>query len=190
MNRCRGQTKSGKQCSREAQEESDYCYQHQPDYEQAGGRKSKYDDIDLDEVEELCRKGLTDYQLAKELGIGVSTLYEYKDKFTEFSEVVKRGKIQADYKVEDSLYKRANGYKYKEVTKERVVNPITNESSFELTKEVTKEVKPDVGAIKMWLINRQPKKWRDKKDLDVAINKKVEDIIKEDSDLLNQIEGD
>jgi phage terminase small subunit len=31
MARCRGQTKSGKQCSREAQEGSDYCYQHQPE---------------------------------------------------------------------------------------------------------------------------------------------------------------
>jgi len=46
MARCRGQTKSGKQCSRQAQEGSDYCYQHQPE------EKVNYEEMGLEELKE------------------------------------------------------------------------------------------------------------------------------------------
>ena len=43
--RCKGKTKDGGRCKREAQEGSDYCYQHKEGYEHnVSGRPPKYDD--------------------------------------------------------------------------------------------------------------------------------------------------
>ena len=50
--RCKGKTKSGDRCKREAREGSKYCYQHQPEYEQVD-----YEDMTLDELkDELTEK--------------------------------------------------------------------------------------------------------------------------------------
>lgn len=75
------------------------------------GRKSKYDDfIDrkgLVLVEGWARDGLTDLQIAKNIGIQQSTFYDWKLKHAEFSEALKRSKDVADYEVENALFKKA-----------------------------------------------------------------------------------
>ena len=70
------------------------------------------------EIEAWKRDGLTDEQIAKNLGIAYSTFREYKNKYSAFSAVLKKGKEIADIEVENALFKRAIGYKYKEVIKE------------------------------------------------------------------------
>lgn len=102
-----------------------------------------------------ARSGLTDEQIAHNMNIAVSTLYEWKKRYLEISEALKSNKQIADIAVENALYKRALGYSYTETTKEDGI----------VTKEVTKEVVPDVGAICFWLKNRQPDKWRDKHEV-------------------------
>lgn len=108
-------------------------------------------------VEAWARDGLTDEQIAHNLGIATSTLYDYKNRFEEFSEALKRGKEVVDIEVENSLLKRASGYKYTEVTRELVAGKMR------VTKEVVKEVQPDVTAQIFWLKNRKPDQWRDKR---------------------------
>lgn len=58
-------------------------------------------------LEGWARDGLTDEEIAKNMGVGTSTLYEWKNKFSEISEVLKKGKEFADYQVENALYKSA-----------------------------------------------------------------------------------
>lgn len=99
-----------------------------------------------------ARDGLTDKQIADNMGITDSTLYDWKKRFPEISEALKKGKEIVDYEVENALLKRALGYSYDEVTKEYGT----------VTKIVTKQVAPDVGAAMAWLKNRKPDKWRDK----------------------------
>lgn len=123
-------------------------------------------------LEAWARDGLTDSQIAGNIGIKKSTLYEWKKCYPEIPEALKRGKEVVDVQVENALLKRAMGYFYTEVTRERIktIDPETGEvtgSSMEATKEVTKEVAPDVTAQIFWLKNRKPKIWRDKKDLGV-----------------------
>lgn len=113
-------------------------------------------------LEGWARDGLTDEQIASNMGIVPSTLYVWKDKFKEISEALKRGKEVVDIQVENSLLKRALGYKYDEVTREKVKDPVTGFSCLTITKKVTKEVAPDVTAQIFWLKNRRPDKWRDK----------------------------
>lgn len=73
-------------------------------------------------VESLARNGLTDIQMARKLKIAESTFHKWKIDFPLFSEAIKKGKQTPDEMVENSLFKRAIGYKYDEVTKERIVD--------------------------------------------------------------------
>ena len=75
------------------------------------GRKTKYDDfIDrkgLVLVEGWARDGLTDLQIAKNIGVAMSTFCDWKNKHPEFSEALKRSKDVADFEVESALFKKA-----------------------------------------------------------------------------------
>ena len=132
--------------------------------------KSKYEtDVKprLIEIEAWKRDGLTDEQIFKNLGISKDTFYKYKDKYTDFSDALKKGKEVADIEVENALFKRAIGYKYKEVIKE--VKEIDGKKSTYI-KEITKEIPGDVGAQIFWLKNRKSSKWKDKQDIDIEDN--------------------
>lgn len=73
-------------------------------------------------LEGWARDGLTDEQIAHNTGITATTLYVWKNKYTEISEALKRGKEVIDREVENALLKRALGFQYEEVTKERLAD--------------------------------------------------------------------
>lgn len=106
----------------------------------------------LIKIQGWARDGLIDEQIAHNMGITTKTLYEWKNKYGEISEALKKGKEVIDRQVENALLKRALGYAYDETTYEDGVE----------TKRVTKEVAPDTTAQIFWLKNRKPAKWRDK----------------------------
>lgn len=130
-------------------------------------------------LESWARDGLTDEQLAKNMGINPATLYEWKKKYSEISETLKRGKEVVDIQVENALLKRALGYDYEEETKEMtyatnefgeaLYNAMGNRiTTLSTVKSVKKQVAPDTTAQIFWLKNRRPDKWRDRKDVDVT----------------------
>lgn len=106
----------------------------------------------LIKIQGWARDGLIDEQIAHNMGITTKTLYEWKNKYGEISEALKKGKEVIDRQVENALLKRALGYTYDETTYEDGVE----------TKRVTKEVAPDTTAQIFWLKNRKPAEWRDK----------------------------
>jgi hypothetical protein len=120
----------------------------------------------LIQVEAWCRDGLIEADIAKNLGISVATLENYKRDHLEFLEALKRGKEVVDITVENALYKKAIGYTYEEVTREPIKDPETGEYRLEVTKIVKKEVQPDTTAQIFWLKNRKPAEWRDKSDIE------------------------
>lgn len=65
-------------------------------------------------LEGWARDGLTDEQIAENMGIDTATLYRWKKKYCEICEALKRGKEIVDRQVENALLKRALGYKYNE----------------------------------------------------------------------------
>ena len=115
-----------------------------------------------------ARDGLTDEQIAKNMGISRSTLNEWKKKFPDISDTLKRGKEVVDVEVENALLKRALGYSTTEVTRERALNPETGKVELVVTKAVTKEVPPDTTAQIFWLKNRRPDLWRDKQNVELS----------------------
>mgnify|MGYP000858028883 CR=1 FL=1 len=121
-------------------------------------------------IEGWARDGLTDEQIAKNIGIRRETLYAWKKKYPNISNSLKKGKEVVDREVENALLKKALGYRYEEVTKEVMENPQTGRMSLAVTKIVTKEVIPDTTAQIFWLKNRKPDAWRDKKDIDAKLS--------------------
>ena len=73
--------------------------------------KSKADEwLDQDKLtllEGWARNGLTDEQIAHNMGIVTSTFYEWKKKYPKFSEVLKKNKEVVDLEVENALLKSA-----------------------------------------------------------------------------------
>lgn len=109
-------------------------------------------------LEGWARDGLTDEQIAHNMGIASSTLYDWKKRYPEISESLKRGKEIVDRQVENALLKRALGYECEEV-KEKFEGNVMTERTV-----IKKEVIPDITAQIFWLKNRKPGDWRDKRE--------------------------
>lgn len=124
-------------------------------------------------IEGWARDGLTDEQIAQNMGISYSTLRSWRDKFSAVSAVLKKGKEVVDRQVENALLRRALGYEYNEVKEKYEYGKITERT---VTK---KDVVPDVTAQIFWLKNRKPEKWRDKPEYeDHSAIDKLDEIIK------------
>jgi hypothetical protein len=107
-------------------------------------------------LEAWARDGLTDEQIAHNMGVTAKTLYEWKKKYGKICEALKKGKEVVDVEVENALLKRAKGFAYLEEKQE-----IDAAGRRTVTKTV-KQVAPDVGAAIFWLKNRKPEQWREK----------------------------
>lgn len=110
-------------------------------------------------LEAYARDGLTDEQIAHNMGVSPATLYNYKRDHLEILEALKKGKEVVDIQVENALLKRALGYSYEEKKVE------VSEEGTKVTKTI-KEVIPDTTAQIFWLKNRRPDRWRDKQDIE------------------------
>ena len=118
-------------------------------------------------IEGWARDGLSNEQIAKNLGINPDTLYRYKRQYSELSEALKKGKEVSDYEVENALFKRAIGFTYSEITTEILPDGTTRE------KVIEKTALPDTTAQIFWLKNRRPDKWRDKQHVESEIKAEV-----------------
>jgi hypothetical protein len=111
-------------------------------------------------LEGWARDGLTDEQIASNMGINVATLYRWKKKECKICEALKKGKEVVDIQVENALLKRALGYDYQEQKVE------LSEKDGKKVVQTMKHVPPDTTAQIFWLKNRRPEKWRDKPIVD------------------------
>ena len=98
------------------------------------------------------------------MGISVSTLCEWKNKFPEFSEALKKGRKVADYIVENELFESC---KTRTVTVKKPIKPKKvmvdgkkrpEEERVEYAEEQV-VVPANVTAQIFWLKNRRPVKW-------------------------------
>lgn len=128
-------------------------------------------------IEGWARDGLTDKQIAENIGINTATLYRWENDHCEICNALKKGKEVVDRQVENALLKRALGYRYKETTRELVTDKETGEKELVVTKIVEKEVVPDTTAQIYWLKNRKPEQWRDKRVVDDSSPEKSAELI-------------
>lgn len=122
----------------------------------------------LTEIEGMARDGLTDKQMAHNIGIAESTLNEWKNRFPEFKESLKRGKEVIDREVENALLKTALGFYYTE-------EQVTNSGGVVTTKKYSK---PNTTAQIFWLKNRKQAEWRDKQEIEQT-NRNIDIVVGE-----------
>lgn len=60
-------------------------------------------------LEGWANEGLTDEQIAKNVGIVRSTLAKWKNEYSDISDALKKGKEVVDYEVENALLNKALG---------------------------------------------------------------------------------
>lgn len=136
------------------------------------GRRGKYEDWltedGLLKVQGWARDGLSNEQIAHNMGVSAKTLCEWQNRFGEFRNAIKKGKEVVDREVENALLKRAMGYETVEEVEEPVEDKDTGLTEMRVTKRVKKQIAPDVTAQIFWLKNRKPDDFRDKRDVELS----------------------
>lgn len=123
------------------------------------GRPSKYNTIDIEQLQVLTEEGFTDKKLCKFFKITEPTLNTYKKTHPDFFKSLKTGKDKADQKVIKSLYERACGYSHPE-------EKIFCDKGEIIRAETIRHYPPDPTSMIFWLKNRKPDEWRDKHELE------------------------
>lgn len=173
----------------------------------AGGRPSAYQTKFNQQAYKLALLGATDKEMADFFEVAESTFHLWKLDHPKFSEAINKGKIKADAEVANSLFKRATGFEYDEVTFEKVGDQetVTMTTAGEIKAEqtyrkkvVTKFVPPDVAAQNIWLKNRRSKArvdkgafhWADKQEVGLTDDDgaNVQPFLLLPTDKLKQIE--
>lgn len=126
-------------------------------------RRTKYDPkYHVPWAEGLLRRGATIDEVAREMGVAKSTVYEWAKVHKEFAEALRTSRELTDMQVEKSLYKRAMGYTATE--RRTILKPGPNGSMEPIRVEVNeRDVPPDSSAAIFWLKNRQG--WRNDPDV-------------------------
>lgn len=128
-----------------------------------------------------ARDGLTDEQIAKNIGIARGTLYEWKKRYPDIDDALKRGKDVIDAEVEEALIKAALGYKYQET------ESFAGDDGKQHEKIITRTAKPNVTALIFWLKNRRPDKWRDLQNIDLKTEVDIEESAKKYQKYLDEL---
>lgn len=116
--------------------------------------KSKLDKIkkNIDKIIQWKKIGLTDKQIARQLGIAQSTLYEYKKKDKEFSEAIETGREGYIVELKGQLQRLAEPHKLRTIRRYKRVDPKTGKE-LEYVEEIIKDIDPDIRAIEKLLNN-------------------------------------
>ena len=132
-------------------------------------------------VGKWSRDGLTEEQICKNLGVCPDTLNEYKKKYPEIVEILKKGREVLITEVENALIKKALGFQFEEV--ETYIQE-TGGVKTQRVKKVLRYSPPDTGAIAFILKNRDKENWNDnpkmyelRKEL-LELQKKAQEIEK------------
>ena len=140
------------------------------------GRKGIYDewltDDGLMQIQGWARDGLTNEQIAHNIGISGRSFAEWINRFSSISSALKKGKAPVDIEVENALLKRALGYDVEETITdiEEIPFKVKGETGETVTitrtkkhiRKISRHIPPDTTAQIFWLKNRRSGRWRDK----------------------------
>jgi hypothetical protein len=121
-------------------------------------------------AEFLCARGATDDDLAAAFGVVKQTIYTWKGAHPAFAAAFS-AKDTADDAVERALYERAVGYEHEAVK-------LFNHNGSVIEAPYVERYAPDVQAIRLWLINRRPKQWRDRQETTHEVGDSFTDLVK------------
>ena len=125
------------------------------------GRKPKYT-TDCDAVVyRLALLGISAERIGEFFGVTRECIYLWNRKYPSFALAWREGKLDADSRVADALYKRACGYSHPAVK-------IFNTPGGPVTVDYIEHYPPDTQAASLWLRNRQPELWKEKVETTIS----------------------
>ena len=145
-------------------------------------------------LEGWARNGLTNEQIAKNIGVNPKTIYDWMNKEPKIKQALKKGKEVVDLEVENALYKKAIGYNVEIQKAFKLKDIIYNENGKKISEteriEYAKEevhVPADTTAQIFWLKNRKKHDWRDKVEYETNSDElnKVKELLTKISDGAN-----
>lgn len=144
--------------------------------------KSKIDRVrkNIDKIIKWKKIGLTDKQVARQLGISVATYYEYQKKYPDILEAIQTGREGYVAELKGHLQRLAEPHKLKTIRKYKRTDSKTGNVT-EYVEEIIKEVDPDVKAIEKLLNNL---------DRENSVEWQTFDLKKEELELKKQIAED
>lgn len=130
----------------------------------AAGRPPIYEEeAHCSRATKLALLGLTDEEISHQFGIDITTFYDWQKRHVAFSHALDDGRTIADAKMAQSLYNRGMGMKLPAV---KIF--YDKDQGGPVYAPYVEHLPPDVGAAKLWLLNRRPKDWRERKELEVT----------------------
>ncbi len=121
------------------------------------------------QAKKLAMLGHADLDIAKFFGVRLGALMQWKTEYPELDGMIEAGRVMADAEVVHALYERAIGYQAPAtkffMSKRRTFDDkgkLESEEPEVVSQGYVEHYPPDVGAIELWLTNRQPDKWKRK----------------------------
>ena len=140
------------------------------------GRPTEYKSSYNLQVQKLCKLGATDKDIANFFNVCEKTINNWKKDYPGFLQSIKKGKVIADIKVSESLFKRATGYQHRE-------DVFFSYKGLIISQKTTKHYAPDTTAMIFWLKNRNPSNWKDKQEVtNFNVNANVDNMSEADID--------
>lgn len=106
----------------------------------------------LEEISKLCLT-MTEKQIAEFMGVGYSSWCDYKNKYSELSDALKKGREHLVYELKSTLIKKAKGFQYSEKKIIKEHGKVVREE------EYIRSSLPDVAALNLLLKNYDKDNW-------------------------------
>lgn len=100
--------------------------------------------------------------IAKLLGVSINNVAGWLRTKPAFKDAVRRVQAYTDARVESSLYDACFSH---EITETKVE---TRKDGTEVVTTTTKTTPASVGAMRFWLVNRQPQNWKERVESDMV----------------------
>lgn len=136
-------------------------------------------------IESWASDGLTNEDIAHNMGIARQTLNNWCKKYSSIMDALKKGREPVVRVIENALIKKAKGFEYEEITTEMWVDDDGNKRQ-----KVTKHKRystPDTSAAIFLLKNYKPNKYRNYNDL---TKKQIEAELRKTEAEINKINFD
>lgn len=133
-----------------------------PNYDSPQYERGLYSDELLPKIEELASKGLTNREIAESFCIGERTFYDWKKKYPQVQQALKKYRGVANIQVENALINNALGQVFTEVKRERRWNKALQCYEIVITETTDKFIPGNVTAQIFYLKNRMPERYKDK----------------------------
>lgn len=129
------------------------------------GRKPLWDEWIEDDgllvIKGWARDGYTDLEIAKNIGIGMSTFTEWKQKFPSIVAALKKGRRPAIVEVEDTFFeKKLSGYFVDEEIVEVTEHPDKSKTTHR--KKMKRWIPPDTTAMIFYLKCKKGRLYNDR----------------------------